>query len=181
MPHPLGTLPGIEHLTEHPTEHLTEHLTESERTMAIATVTPAPRRASDRPAARCQRPARPAAPFVVVPLRPAGRRRPGGRHDRPTHQTYVRRRLVVALALATAVLGLTGAGWQVASRGGVPASAPTARQHAAAITYVVRPGETLWSIALRHHGSTPTMAYVDRLVRLNHGVGIDAGQVITLP
>ncbi len=90
-----------------------------------------------------------------------------GQHAR-MHRTYVRRRLA-ALALGLAVLG-----W------GVPAAARTvagdaAPSRPAGPTYVVRPGDTLWAIALRVAPAEDPRAVVDRIVGAN---GIDAGSLI---
>lgn len=104
---------------------------------------------------------------------------PGRLADRATTTVYVRRRLLVSLVAAT-ILAMVwlGAGNVLANRGGAPASASAVRP---AITYVVQPGDTLWSIAERYHGSTSQATYVDVLVQANGGAGIQIGQVITLP
>jgi LysM repeat protein len=98
---------------------------------------------------------------------------------RPTTTVYVRRRLLVSLVLATilAIVWLS-AGNVLANRGGAPASASAVRP---ATSYVVQPGDTLWSIAAAHHGDTSQTAYVDVLVQANGGAGLQIGQVITLP
>ncbi len=121
-------------------------------------------------------------PFVVAPVRV--RRHPAA-DPRPTHhQIYVRRRVAVLTiaALAATLLWLAG-GALLTSRGGAPASTPAVRQPAALApaTYQAQPGDSLFSIARQFHGSVPTMAYVDQLVRLNGGVTIDVGQQIRLP
>ncbi len=103
---------------------------------------------------------------------------------RPSTQVYVRRRLLVTLLLATilAVVWLS-AGSVLASRGGEPASAPAVRlaTSAPAATYVVQAGDTMWSIASVHHGGVSLSAYVDALVELNGGVGLQIGQIVRLP
>lgn len=98
---------------------------------------------------------------------------------RPSTTVYVRRRLLVSLVLATilAIVWLS-AGSVLANRGGAPASASAVRP---ASTYVVQPGDTLWSIAAAHHGEASQTSYVDVLVQVNGGAGIQVGQVITLP
>ena len=46
---------------------------------------------------------------------------------------------------------------------------------------VAQPGDTLWSIASRHHGDISITRYVDTLVDLNGGPTIQAGQEVVLP
>jgi hypothetical protein len=108
--------------------------------------------------------------------------------------TYVRRRRLVGLVVAAIVLVLLlGAGRVVANRGGAPASASTVRSAAPqaapappgaaqlANVYVVRPGDTLWSIGERFHGRTPLAEYVDLLVERNGGTHLDIAQPLALP
>ena len=71
-----------------------------------------------------------------------------------------------------------GAGSVLANRGGEPASAAAVRP---AVTYVVQPGDTLWSIAESHHGELSLSAYVDLLVGRNGGATIQVGQALLLP
>ncbi len=98
---------------------------------------------------------------------------------RPTAQVYVRRRLLAGLVVLTVVLGVWfGADSVLAYPGGAPASSAAVRP---ASTYVVQPGDTLWSIAERYHGATDQAGYVDLLVRRNGGATIQVGQSITLP
>ena len=108
---------------------------------------------------------------AVLPIRLAA--------PRPTTQIYVRRRLLVVLVLVAVVVALwAGAGTVLANRGGDPASTPTVSP---AATYVVRAGDTLWSIAQQFHGHTSQAAYVDTLVAVNGGTSLQVGQQITLP
>ncbi len=118
----------------------------------------------------------PLAPYVVVvPARLAPVRR------RPL--VYVRRRVLVSLTLVAVVAAVwLGAGTVLANRGGDPASASTVRPALApAQVYTAQPGDTMWSIAERFHGSQPTTAYVDELIGLNGGAALVVGQAITLP
>jgi LysM repeat protein len=73
---------------------------------------------------------------------------------------------------------VAGAGNVLANRGGAPASAAAVRP---ASTYVVQPGDTLWSIAAANHGEASQSTYVDALVSVNGGASLQVGQVITLP
>ena len=97
----------------------------------------------------------------------------------PSTTVYIRRRLLVGAVLATivAVLAL-GAGNVLANRGGAPASTSTVRP---AASYLVRPGDTLWSIAEAHRGPVSQVDYVDALVSANGGTMLQIGEVITLP
>ena len=58
--------------------------------------------------------------------------------------------------------------------------AATARHYA---TVVVRPGDTLWSIASAHAGSSDVQDTIDRISQLNHlsSVGIRPGQRLRVP
>jgi LysM repeat protein len=69
----------------------------------------------------------------------------------------------------------------LAGSGGVPASAAASLPAHARATVVVRPGDTLWSIAEVHHGTVPLSHYVDALVDLNGGATIQVGQSVVLP
>jgi len=108
---------------------------------------------------------------VVLPARLAD--------PRPAAEVYVRRRLLVGLVLVAVVVAVWfGAGSVLANRGGVPASAAAVRP---ATTYVVQPGDTLWSIAAAHHGDAAQSSYVDLLVQRNGGTTVQIGQLLTLP
>jgi LysM repeat protein len=108
---------------------------------------------------------------VHLPAGLAGRRR--------TRATYVRRR-VGALAFAvTFVVSLVSVSQHgLADRGDDPASVPAIGRSA---SYVVQPGDTLWSIAEQHYPSSNTSEVVDALVSLNGGTTIDVGQRLSLP
>jgi len=104
--------------------------------------------------------------------------------------TYARRRLLVLVVLAVVLVLLVGTGHVVANRGGAPASASAIRPESpqaapgatgAAPIYVVQPGDTLWSIGERFHGSTPLVDYVDHLVAMNGGTTLQIAQPISLP
>jgi hypothetical protein len=106
----------------------------------------------------------------------------------PSARVYARRRLAAGLLVFTvAVVLLHGATQVLASRGGAPASAPVARPAAAAAavvaprTYVVQPGDTLWSIAAAQRGDRGQANYVDALVAANGGTSLAIGQLLTLP
>lgn len=123
----------------------------------------------------------------------------------PAHDVYVRRRLVVVLVL-TALVALLGLGAHsvLADRGGVPASTPAIRPANSALaaaqprpagvvpvavpvvvpatlTYVVQPGDTLWSLAEQFRGGAGMSHYVDMLVSANGGSVVQPGQVLVMP
>jgi len=95
---------------------------------------------------------------------------------------YRRRRLVVGTIAAVLVVagGLAVNEFVVGDSDGT-ASAAVAGPPAQRVTVTAQPGDTLWSIAQSHRGSVDVYDYIDRLVRLNDGPAIQAGQAITLP
>jgi LysM repeat protein len=76
-----------------------------------------------------------------------------------------RRRGTVVLCGVVVLLGLPAVSRAVADR---PADRP-------ATTYVVRPGDTLWSIAVGSAPGSDPREVVDAIARANH---VDAGQLI---
>ncbi len=80
-------------------------------------------------------------------------------------RTHVRRRLLAVTLLALA----SGLAWVVPT-GGVAARSALVSQH----RYVVRPGDTMWSIARRLHDGDPR-ALVDAIQAAN---GTDPGAVV---
>jgi Tfp pilus assembly protein FimV len=96
--------------------------------------------------------------------------------------TYRRRRAVVGIVLAVLVAaGAVLTHDVLAGSGGVPASAAASQPARARTTVTARPGDSLWSIAERHHGEVALSRYVDALVDLNGGAAIQAGQAVLLP
>ncbi len=125
---------------------------------------------------------------------------------RPAHSVYVRRRLLVAMLLVAFIaLVVVGVRIVLADHGGVPASTSVIRPASspaaagvasavpaampvvaqstagAALTYIVQPGDTLWSLARRFHGGKNLSGYVDSLVYANGGATVRSGQVLRLP
>ena len=124
---------------------------------------------------------------VVLPARlsPGHAAGPARRVDnRPSTQVFLRRRVLVALVFIAVFVALTiGAGSVLANRGGAPASTSAVRPAppSTSSTYVVQPGDTLWSIAESVRGGASQIDYVDALVSVLGGASLQVGQVITLP
>ncbi|MEM1332868.1 MAG: LysM domain-containing protein [Actinomycetota bacterium] len=76
-----------------------------------------------------------------------------------------------------AVLASVG-GFPAAAADAVPGTSPAADR---AARHVAAPGDTMWSIAQQHRGAISHADYVDALIRLNGGVGIEVGQAVVLP
>ncbi len=126
-------------------------------------------------------------PARVLPARvlPAGISRghaagPARRVDnRPSTQVFVRRRVLVAVVFIGMFIAFTiGASNVLANRGGAPASTSAVRP---ASTYVVQPGDTVWSIADQLRGGASQVDYVDALVASIGSASLQVGQLITLP
>jgi len=112
---------------------------------------------------------------VAVPAR-----RLRSERGRVSEATYRRRRTIVGTALAVFVaVGAVTAYDVLAGSGSVPASAVSSQP--ARATVVAVPGDTLWAIADRHRGDVGQARYVDKLVELNGGPSIVAGQTVVLP
>ena len=115
------------------------------------------------------------------------------RDPRPTRQTFIRRRVIAGLVvlgvIAFAVVTLVA----MTGRGGAPASTTAARPDTAAASsaavalptgsgiYVVRAGDTLWSIAAVLRGDRSQGDFVEALIAANGGTKIRAGQALRLP
>ena len=95
---------------------------------------------------------------------------------------YQRRRRVVAVAVAIAIAVLCF-GVQAALTG--PGSGPASAAGTVAVAGVrsvrAEPGDSLWSIAVEYRGAVDINRYIDKLVALNGGTAIDAGQLVRLP
>ena len=103
---------------------------------------------------------------------------------RVSARTYRRRRAVAAglvvavLATARAALGLLGGESLPAS--GLPEPVEVSHRGPATMSYVVQPGDTLWSIATRLDPQGDPRPVVDRLAAANGGSTILVGQRIDL-
>ena len=135
-------------------------------------------------------------PPLSFPSRPALRVLDGGRApDRLARRATLRRRRSLALALlatvVVAVVLLVGAVSTRLAGGGDPSSAvgassPTSAvalraAEVAASSWVVAPGDTLWSIAAEVAPEADVRATVDRLVELNGDDPIVVGQQLRAP
>lgn len=109
------------------------------------------------------------------------------RAERPARRpvpvaTYRRRRALVGVVSAVLVAGgIVLAHDVLAGSGGVPASAAASQPAHPRAVVTAQPGDTLWSIALAHRGEVPVSRFVDKLVDLNGGASIRAGQQVVLP
>jgi Tfp pilus assembly protein FimV len=103
---------------------------------------------------------------------------PFARPARPPDVVYRRRRLLVlgaALVLAALVLAAVTSLQATASR--------FAGEPAATVTYVVEPGDTVWSIAESLAPDADPRPFVDEIVEANGSARLDVGQrlVLALP
>lgn len=96
---------------------------------------------------------------------------------------YRRRRRFAGLAIAIAVTVVSlGAQAALTGPGSGPASAAGTGMARTEQTVRARSGDSLWSIAVDHHGDVDVTRYLDELISLNGGrTGIEAGQVVRIP
>lgn len=107
---------------------------------------------------------------------------PSARPRAVSARTYQRRRAVVGGLLAVVVAcGIVVTHDVLAGSGGVPASAASSRSAQVRSAVTAQPGDTMWSIARAHRGEVSIDRYVDKLVDLNGGASIQAGQQVVLP
>lgn len=113
------------------------------------------------------------------------RQRSAGR--RPSPRVYRRRRMAAAvLAVGAGALGALGLGTVAGRLGGGPltASEPgisvTGARLVSGATYVVAPGDTLWSIARRAQPAGDVRPLVQSLERSRQGEPLRVGERITL-
>jgi Tfp pilus assembly protein FimV len=100
--------------------------------------------------------------------------------DAPSAAALRRRRLRVALlALVVVTVLAWGAVRASAALGDVPANVPERRS--GPVTYVVQPGDTLWSVARRLRPGGGASALVHHWVEANGGAELRVGQVLVVP
>jgi hypothetical protein len=106
----------------------------------------------------------------------------GGRSG-STHAPYRRRRILVGLVLTAVVLVAALLTGRLVTGSASPTSADAsgAAGVAAPATYVVRPGDTLWSIASQVAPDLDVRIAVDQLVARNGRSPIVVGQELELP
>ena len=118
-----------------------------------------------------------------------------------SHDVYLRRRLVVGLAVGAVVVAACLGFRTLASRGDVSASVPVVTPFSASAQpistsvngvdvalafvqgegfYIVQSGDTLWSIA-SSLTSGNIRNYVHSLIELNGGASVDVGQRLIVP
>lgn len=118
-------------------------------------------------------------PPVGRPAVSAGPRRPRPLPDRATRVR--RRRVVVLVAAVVLALGATEAmrfGARVTSP--PPQSRPVPLEPMTGETYVVQPGDTLWTIATRLAPDSDPRPVVDALRSANGGAALDVGDELVL-
>ena len=101
---------------------------------------------------------------------------------------HVRRRrcqvaaVVVVSLLALLAWALWGAvGWLGSGPLAAPESVPARPVAVASVSYVVQPGDTLWSIARSFQAKGEIRPLVDRLAAQTHGRPLQVGDRIALP
>ena len=148
----------------------------------------APRRAHVRPVPAADA-ARPTARPLAVVAEPRRTARPAGpaTAGRPSTATYRRRRLVAAALILGAllagswVLGALGGGSLAASERGSSSHVELQVQPVSRSTYVVAPGDTLWSIARALQPEGDVRPVVDALAAARQGRPLEVGETIVLP
>lgn len=115
-------------------------------------------------------------PAVTPTVRPVPPRPVARRGARPSAATFWRRRLVAgAVGLAVLVM----AGKAGAALGGSPLASP--ERAPAATRHVVRPGDSLWSIAERLEPSRDPRPVVDALAAARGNRPLIPGEVVVWP
>jgi LysM domain len=118
-------------------------------------------------------PARPRLALVGEP-RAAVRRSP-----RTTPATYRRRRIVAVLLALAVVVGVGRVG---ATLGGSPLVTPERPPASQSVdTYVVQPGDSLWSIAQAMAPGSDPRPLVDDIIRERGDAPLRPGEVVELP
>lgn len=111
---------------------------------------------------------------LVEPRRPLRRRR-------PSRAIYRRRRLVALLVIVGVVL-LARATFAWLGGGPLTASEPASPSpQDAGATYVVQPGDTLWTLARRVQPQGDVRGLVNQLAAERQGAPLSAGERIALP
>ncbi len=122
---------------------------------------------------------------TTIPTRTTPRRRPTTSSRRPavaagrarvaTRATYWRRRLAVAALAIGLVFVMAQAG---AALGGTSSPLVASERRPAVVSVVVRPGDSLWSIARRLAPGSDPRPVVDALVAARHGTTLVPGETV---
>jgi LysM repeat protein len=116
------------------------------------------------------------------PARPDLRLLPGGRHAGSVRATRSLGPWLVLLAVVLAMAGALAVGrGALAGLAPAPPAAHAAPAPAGSATLVVRPGDTMWSIARRIQPTGDVRALVDRLIAANGSASIQAGDRVVVP
>ena len=108
----------------------------------------------------------------AVPTRQ--RRQVARRPGRASATTYRRRRVVALVLVAAGIVGTARAA--VALGGPIPLAAP---EQPPAVTYVVEPGDSLWSVAEEVAPDTDPRRVVDALIEVRGDAPLIPGERIT--
>jgi nucleoid-associated protein YgaU len=93
-----------------------------------------------------------------------------------------RRRLLAVVLFVVLLLGAVVAGRSlVGSLTAAPVAPGLATESVASSTYVVQPGDTVWSVARAVHAKGDIRGVVDRLVAANGGPTLRVGQRLRVP
>ena len=106
-----------------------------------------------------------------------------------TRMTFWRRRMVCLTALLLGLWVLSGSFGSLFASQGIenPTALPTVMESAASeslnsgSSVIVKPGDTLWSIARQLQPAGDIRPLVDRIAKINNGHSLIAGQALLLP
>lgn len=124
----------------------------------------------------------PLSPAPAGPLQPSARPVAGGAAPGPgvlASSVYRRRRALLLLALVPACLLLARVGAAVSGAG--PGAFAGASVPASGQVYVVRPGDTVWSIAHRYDPGGDERPLVATITEELGGAALQPGQVLRIP
>lgn len=97
---------------------------------------------------------------------------------RPDPRVFRRRRAVALLTAATIALAVATVGWMALTG---PGGGALTSSRPAGATYVVQPGDTLWSIVVAHSKAGDPRPEVARLALQLGGRPLQPGELLRLP